>query len=60
MTRCDVGNHLGDEEGVEFRTLVLVESIVAGFLLESVETADTCCNNHADTVAVDIGILLDF
>ena len=34
-------------------------SIVAGFLLESVEATDTGGNDYADAVAVEIGSILD-
>ena len=54
MTCSDVGNHLGDEEGVVFRTLLCaVECVIAGFLFEGVQTADTGCKDHTYTVFVD-------
>ena len=54
MTRCDVGNHLGDEERVVFRTLLGMHRIISGFLLKSVKTADTGRHNHSHTVTVEI------
>ena len=53
LTGSDVGNHLGDEEGVELRAVFLVAGIVSGFFFEGVDTADTYAENHADAVLVD-------
>ena len=53
VTRRDVGNHLGDEEGVILRTVGLVEGIISGFLLKGVEAADTGSYDNAHTVFVD-------
>ena len=49
----DVGNHLGDEEGVELRAVFFVHSIVAGFFLKGMDAADAYTENHADAVLVD-------
>ena len=34
LTCCDISNHLGDEEGVELRTIGLVNTIVLYLVLE--------------------------
>ncbi len=49
----DVGNHLGDEEGVVFGAVGGIDGIIAGLFLESVEAADACGNDDADAVFVD-------
>ena len=54
VTRRNVGNHLGNEEGVVFRALVLVEGIVSGFFLKGVEAADTGCDNYTHAVFVNV------
>ncbi len=58
MAGSDVGDHLGDEEGVVFGTLLFIERIVTGFLLEGVEAADTGGYDNAYPVAVEVGSLL--
>ncbi len=51
---CDVGNHLGDEEGIVFGSLLrAMKCEISGFLLECVKSADTCRENNADTILVD-------
>ncbi len=53
VTGCDVGDHLRNEEGIVFGSLLRAMNCkIAGLLLECVETADTGCENHADTVLV--------
>ncbi len=55
---CDVGNHLRNEEGIVFRSLLRsVHRIVACLLLECVETADTCGEYHAHAVLVNTFVL---
>jgi hypothetical protein len=58
MAGSDVGDHLGDEEWVVFGTLLFIERIVTGFLLEGVEAADTGGYDNAYPVAVEVGSLL--
>ncbi len=54
MPGRDVGNHLGDKEGVVFGPLLLaVHGKVSGFLLEGMQTADACCKNDSYPVLVD-------
>ena len=48
----DVGNHLGYEERIVFRTVLFVKSIVSGFFLKCMQPADTSGNNNTDTVFV--------
>ena len=53
LSGSDVGNHLRNEEGVELRAVLLVDGIVASFLLKGVNTTDTYTEHHADAVLVD-------
>ena len=59
MARGDVCDHLGDEEGVVFRPLVGVHGVIAGLLLESVETADACGDDDTHAVLVEGLVVLD-
>lgn len=52
VARSDIGNHLGYEERIVFGTVLFVKSIVSGFFLECMQTADTSGNNNTDTVFV--------
>ena len=52
VSRSDVGNHLGDEEGVELGFLAEVLPIVSNFLFKGLDTADANAVNHANAVAV--------
>ena len=54
FTGGDVGDHLGDEEGVVLGTLFgAVDGIVAGLFFEGVDAADTYAEDNADTVLVN-------
>ncbi len=59
MPGGDVGDHLWDEEGVVFGAFILIEGIVAGFLLKGVEAADACGEDYAYAVAVKVGVVLE-
>ena len=59
VSGCDVGDHLGDEEGVVFRACRGVHCIISGFLLKSVEAADASCHNYSNAVAVEVLLLFD-
>ena len=52
LTGSNVGNHLGDEEGVELRTVLTMGSIVGYLVLESLDTADTYAVDHTNAVFV--------
>ena len=56
MSACDVGNHLGNEEGIVFGALIGIHGIISGLFLESVETTDAGGYNHAYAVFVDTSI----
>ena len=48
----NVGNHLGDEERIELRSVFLVCPVVFHFVLEGLDTADTHAIDYADAVLV--------
>ena len=52
LSGSDVSNHLGDEEGVELRTISLVLAIVLYLILEGLDTTNTYAVNHTNAVLV--------
>ena len=48
----DVGNHLGNEEGIELRTVLLILGIIAHLFLKGLNTPDTDAEDYADAVLV--------
>ena len=47
LSGSNVGNHLGDEEGVELRTVLMMSTVVAYFIFKSLNTTDTYSINNA-------------
>ncbi len=59
MTRSDVGNHLGNEERIIFRTFLLMKGIVSGFFLKGVQTTDTGSDDNTDAIFVGVNGIVD-
>jgi hypothetical protein len=49
----DVGDHLGNEERIELRTVLLVHAIVFHLVLKRLDTSDTHAEYHANACLVD-------
>ena len=52
LSGCDVSDHLRDEEGIELRTLGLMDTIVFHLVLEGLNSTNTNAIDHADTIHV--------
>ena len=54
LSSSDVGNHLGDEEGIELGAHgCAIDSPVAGFFFKRMDAADTYTEDYADAVLVN-------
>ena len=59
MPGSDVSDHLGNEEGIVFRSFLAVHGIIPGLLLEGVKTTDASSEDHAYPVFVDTLLIVE-